>query len=220
MMDPSIPDSFMSFPDAELGDHNHDGFSHDESCLPPRGGTGFLSSDLFSRLIYGSGPTFHQHAEYASHDDNCLEGNGCVGLGLAPGVNDRMDGPPIWDLGSPMPFDRGLASAGFSRRPATMNPGDMNYDHVYNRVLGARAMSLYSEDSPSQPREDPHDRLLRDSTEGDVVSGVGSGDDSCDGSQCCTGPCSPGLCGKLCCYSPRLFLSGRLAVDMSGSSSR
>lgn len=219
-MSPSGSDDFTVFPEVELPfeDHDHvlEGASHDERCLPPRVGLGTrtFASDLYfpSFLCSGPGTTSHQHASYEWHNESCLDG--CLSLGLAPAVNNRMAVPLLypWDAFTSIPSVHRVPTSDSHMRgtPTTTHPGHLGPEDALEQFMDADAMSLGSRDSPSQSPEDPHNRILRDSPVGDVASDQESEYDWCDDSHCCHGPCSPEICGKLIAttswYLPRDIL--------------
>lgn len=184
-------------------DHHHDGYSHDEACLPARTFLHLQDLSDFSQL-YGSGatPATHHHDEYASHDDSCLIGSGCLGLGLDAGISDKMVSPAVpmssgvdfLGRRATAPFPNVAASTGFLETSAHNNTAKFPQGHFTPNptLLETASLSLLSQVSPPRSGDHQHDHVSEDGAASEVDS-HGSCDSQCPGSG---GPCSSGTCGE------------------------
>lgn len=181
-------------------DHHHDGYAHDEACLPAR--TFAHPQDLseFSQP-YGYGAAFftQHHDEYMSHDDSCLMGSGCVGLGLDAGTSEKtvLPAAPLasgfesLDRHLMVPFRHVAASTGFLDTSANKTNTKRPPGHFTPNPTLLESASLSQVSPPGSP-QNQHDHMCEDGAGSDIQS-----HDSCD-SQCpgTGGPCSSGTCGE------------------------
>lgn len=182
------------------GDHQHGGYSHDETCLPARPFN--LDDERELTSFFGSGigiaSASKHHDENASHDDNCLLGYGCIGLGLDPGDGDKnaLSG----------------ASSSFQTWCASYfeEPENLGLDTTYatpKRPIYFDPHQRFCPSNPDLPKDgapapSPH-ISCEVISEGDIVS---EKDSRICGSQCCgsSGSCSSGAsgpCGALLALS-------------------
>lgn len=184
-------------------DHHHDGYAHDEACLPARTFLHFQDLSDFSQL-YGSGatPATHHHDEYVSHDDSCLMGSGCLGLGLDAGTSEKMAPPAVpWASGFEfparhplVPYQHVAASTGFLETSVNNTSTKYPPRHFTPKptLLETVSLSLLSQVSPPRSPEGQNDLMSEDGAGSDVES-HGSCGSQCPGSG---GPCSSGTCGE------------------------
>lgn len=186
--------------------HDHPGgtVSHDDRCIAPT--RSFLQDLGDFAQFYGSGaaPANH-HDAYAPHDDSCLIGSGCIGLGLDSGLNAK---------GAP----GGLLPASgvdlFALHPMLQQPiptpanfPDTQVADITSRfpskgitpsqtLLDAASVSLLSQASASQSPEKRHQDILSREDVGSEADACSSCDSQCPGSEgaCSEGACSLGTC--------------------------
>lgn len=176
-------------------DHQHDGYSHDETCLPARSVniddehelTSFFGSSI------GIASASKHHDENASHDDNCLLGHGCLGLGLDPGDGEKdtllgaASSFPAWCPSFPaIPEGSVLDTSARAKQLVYFDPHQSFWD----------ANPGLQEDGVPAPSPHISCELM---SEGDAISEI---DSRLCGSQCCgsSGSCSSGPsgpCGEL-----------------------
>lgn len=173
------------------GSHRHeDGLAHEDYCVQARGPRPPDLRKTTQPYHTGSAQMIYHDLGYRHHDDRCLQGSGCAGLGLAPGSGEQGEDPSAamglgdFDFLVPLNFDSVFDSGIESRMPAGDPTSLVNLSE-------AGPVSPPSQASPS-----PQDQLEFMSDEGAESDGdtiVSCNDSQCPGSE---GACSAGTCGK------------------------
>lgn len=140
--------------------------------------------------------------EFSAHDDTCLIGAGCQGLGLVSRQNHHDSGATFSAL--PYPTFSGFASHDVaSPSPPSPNPGDTFPEANNGKPRSSVPSPVYDDPDPAPPEmvsvisrhEAPglppqNDELLEDYPPSEAESNA-SCDSQCSGSK---GPCSAGTC--------------------------
>lgn len=190
--------------------HTHSGgsASHDDRCIAPS--RTFLENLQDWAPFYGSGaPQAAYHGDQSPHDDSCLIGNGCIGLGLNSDQSGKgmppgllpASGLDVFGLGQAMlRQDEPMNAEYFQSQPVEtaaqiLPKADLNF-------LDAASVSMLSQASASQS---PATRRPNGSSPDDAATeadACSSCDSQCPGSEgaCSAGSCAPcapcGPCGK------------------------
>ena len=153
-------------------------------------------------LVLGMAPFGNASVhEFSAHDDTCLLGAGCQGLGLVSRQNHRDNGATFSAI--PYPTFTGFASHDAASPPQSPNADD-NFPEADPRKPQSRVQSTGHDDpnptapemtsevsrhqAPGLPHQD--DELLEEYAPSEAESNA-SCDSQCSGSK---GPCSAGTC--------------------------
>lgn len=165
-------------------DHPEGSASHDDRCIAPPRTFSFNSGDWYT--FYGFGATHGiQHGDQTAHDDSCLVGNGCVGLGLSPDQAEKdMPTDALQPASGVNPMAADVLESQHAEAPRKAYELELD-------LLGATSASMLSQASVSQS---PMARRRNDSFPDDVgteADACSSCDSRCPGSE---GPCSADSC--------------------------
>lgn len=212
MYEPSFPYSSVEGQTTHHHDHPRGSASHDDRCIAPS--RTFLQDLSDWTPFYGSGAAHAiHHDDQTPHDDSCLIGNGCIGLGLNPEQSGK--GMPFGllptsgldliglDQVTPRPDDP-MAVEYFQSQPAQIVAQLPTKAYEADMTLvDAASVSMLSQASASQS---PATRRQNGSSPDDAATeadACSSCDSQCPGSEgaCSAGSCAPcapcGPCGKL-----------------------